>query len=126
MNYSLVLLHAVRRCDHSCVLNILCRNQLSRHCMCVCSTIWFTLCLVSQGWDNCTHTRAVSTGPGLPQAWLWSPHLGVPLCHHRRVCWGRGTLWLHPLKNPVHIILVGSANLYCKNRNTWGTETVFI
>lgn len=62
----------------------------------------------------------------VPRVSVYSTYLGVPLCHHQTVCWGPGTLWRHPLRNPVRIILAGSANLYCKNKNTWGTEMVFI
>lgn len=60
--------------------------------------------------------RKDSQGPGC------STYLGVLLCRHPTGCWGRGTPWLPPLRSPVHTVHAGSANLYCKNKNTWGQK----
>lgn len=80
--------------------------------MCICSTIWLTPSLESQDF------RAPSGAARTPEA----PYLGVLLCRHPTECWGRGRPWLPPLRSPAHTAHAGSANLYCKNKNTWGQK----
>lgn len=80
--------------------------------MCICSTIWSTPCSESQDFS----------APRPPEGPACSTYLGELLCRHPTGCWGRGTPWLPPLGSLAHTVHAGSANLYCKNKNTWGQK----